>query len=155
MIKVFVKGIVFGLGVCFSVAAFLAVYMIFFHSSNLHFTSVSNASWHETPVASKVATSSVIVVLKFKHSKNGKLVPFVDEFLKKDNGVDFYYEVGDIYQTLASTFQKYAKEGDKVVMMFTGENAQHMTSMSVTSDKIKSLENSSLSQIKSMVGGNT
>ena len=152
LFKNFLKGLVFGAGFFIAVITCFYTYIYFVSDTTASITNpLSNINWHESSVENRIKTSSVILLVKFVKNSNGELVPVVDEFLKKDEDVTFYYQKGDIYLPLNKTFYEHAHEGKKVLLLFVGANAQNMSSMSVFNDTVGGLGNIPISTIRQMV----
>jgi len=150
--KNFPKGLVFGAGFFIAVIACFYTYIYFVSDSTVSITNpLSNIDWHESSVENRIKTSSVILLVEFVKDSNSDLVPIVDEFLKKDKDVTFYYQKGDIYLPLSKTFYEHAHEGKKILLLFVGANAQNMSSMSVFNDTVGGLGDIPISKIRQMV----
>jgi hypothetical protein len=149
LLKVFIKGIIFGLGFLLTIFVCLSIYTswVLEHPADLA-NPLSTAGWHDTSPENKIATSSIIVVVKFENGSTGDLKPIVNEFIKRDKSIPFYYEVGDFYQPLSKAFYENAQEGKKIVLLFVG--SQNMTTMSVTNDTVGGLNQMPLSMLREL-----
>ena len=150
MLKVFFKGTVFGLGFFLSFGACLYFYISWVSDQPVDLANpLSTVGWHDTSPENKIATSSIILVVEFQKDTNEDLKPIVNEFIKKDNSVSFYYQLGDFYQPLSKSYYEHAQEGKKVLLMFVG--SQSMSTMSITNDTVGGLNYIPLSKIRQLV----
>lgn len=114
MLKKFLSGIIIGTG--FSIAA-LCVYTAWmfyvlpplidqsFTSEVLtsenprqrpYFSNTPN--FHELPVEEKIKLATAIIIVKSEKGENGKYKNVVEEILKIEEGVELYYNVGEVYE---------------------------------------------------------
>jgi hypothetical protein len=70
-------------------------------------------NFHELTVDEKIAASSVIAIGSFEKADDGKDRAIISEFLKKEPGVDMYYEVGDELTFMSSYPDEHEYSFDK------------------------------------------
>ena len=114
MLKKLLSGAIFGTG--FSIAA-LCVYTawMFFVLPPLigqNFTSevvvtenpsqlqhfVNTPNFHELSVDDKIELATAIIIVKFEEGENENYKSVVEDILKKEEGVELYYNVGEVYE---------------------------------------------------------
>jgi len=87
------------------------------------------------PVDKKISESSAILLTKYQ--KNGdRLTAVVSEILKKNPGIDLYYNVGDEIQGFSQKIEKNTVYGDGQVVFMTGSPASFRFSTTFEHDRI-------------------
>ncbi len=152
----FIEGIVFGAGlaVAFLVVAWIAG-LLFISTVKTsgesmmtyggpgpqmsHNGGESGPSFHELTIEEQIEKSSVIALARFEPAPDGKMKAIFKEFLKKDPGVTFYYEIGDEYPNASFYPKEGMNRGDGLVAFFVGSPADMRLSMTYTGDRISGL----------------
>lgn len=175
MLKKFTEGLVFGggFGISFLALWYVAAYVItpMFvgsqieqmanrHLSDLDAKTQSSISgspetfrdsgppFHELKLEEQIKKSSVIALAKYELSPDGKMKAIIKEFLKKEPGVTFYYNVGDEYASSSYYPEDKISYGDGLVIFFVGSPATMRMSMSYEGDRIRSLGDLPLELLK-------
>jgi hypothetical protein len=87
----------------------------------------------------QILHSSVIILAKYKPGADGKVRAVISDILKKEDGTEFYYEIGDEYHDASYYPRDRTDYGDGSVIFFTGSPASIKMSMSYSGDRIRSL----------------
>ena len=165
MLNRFLKGLVFGSGfsLAFLVLSYLGITFIlpnFLGSQEFEITSNKNSEYdvhegenrslvqkkiklpfHELGVDDLIFHSSVIALAEYKPKKNGKIRAIITEIIKKEEGTDFYYEVGDEYHNSSFYPKENTTHGDGLIIFFTGSPSSMRMSMTYSGGRISSLGN--------------
>lgn len=106
----------------------------------------------ELSVDEKIAKSTAIIVAKIEKNDAGKYQSRVSEILKKQENVEFYYEVGQIYENELPYFDEFESLNRDVpegLIVFMSDNPARMRySVSYSGDRIGSLGNISLALLR-------
>jgi hypothetical protein len=103
--------------------------------------------FHELALEEKIKKSSVIALVEFEASPDGKMKAIIKEFLKKESGVAINYKLGDEYPNSSyypreennSGRKDLSKYGHGAVIFFTGSPASMKFSTSYLGDRIGGL----------------
>lgn len=90
-------------------------------------------NYYELSLDDKIANSTSIIVTEISRNENGIYESRVSEILKKQDGVDLYYEIGDIYNDHSdySRHEEMKVQVPKGLIVFmTGNPAQMQFSTS-------------------------
>lgn len=166
MIKKFTDGLVFGSGFAISfialwcVAAYLIQPIIINsqieqlneqqpiaivsenRSSILHKPPVARAPtipFHELGIDEQISQSSAIAIAKYEPAPDGQMKAIITEFLKKDDDITIYYDIGDEYHSSSYYPSENTSYGDGIVIFFTGSPAITRMSMTYSGDRIRGL----------------
>ncbi len=147
MIKLFVKGFVFGTG--FAIAIAIAIYLnLVIVENNNHSSPPTYNGFHTLDAKDQIETASVIMLVTITNDSNDELKPYISDFLKKE--VDFRYEIGEIYP-LVLDYTKHAINGDQVVIMFIGNSPERVSSSRIIDGYVYGLDDMSLEQIRKVL----
>jgi len=148
MFKVFLRGLVFGLGLAVALGASFGIYRIV-SSFTLNPTQIEAAEaspeWEpelperqfsEISVEERIARSSVVFVARLEEASDGKRRALISEILKKDQDVLFPFVVGDEYYRASIYAKPGADYGTGVVVFLTGKNASFQESVSLRTDRV-------------------
>ncbi len=113
MLKKFLSGAIWGTGFSIAVLCVYTAWMFYVLPPLIdqNFTSevavsenprqlqyFSNTpNFHELSVDEKIALATAIIILKFEEGENGNYKSVVEDILKIEEGVEFYYKVGEVY----------------------------------------------------------
>ena len=156
MLRKFAEGLVFGGGfaIAFVLIAMVAMSVMFsagppshMRSSSMTFTTdggddadrIEEKPFHELPVEEQIKEASVIALARYESAEDGRMKAVLREFLKKNEGIELYYGVGDEYRPSSYYPKDGTKYGDGLVIFFTGSPAMMRQSMSYSGDRIHSL----------------
>jgi hypothetical protein len=95
--------------------------------------------FHDLEIEDQIKYASVIAVAEYRAEKDGQMKAIITDVLKKDEGVDFYYQVGDEFENSSYYPEDHTLYGDGVVIFFTGSPATMRMSMSYTGERITGL----------------
>lgn len=95
--------------------------------------------FYELPLEEKIARSSVIALARYQPAPDGRMRAVLTDLLKKDEGTQFFYQVGDEYSPGSYYPQEGRSHGDGMVIFFSGSPAMMKMSMSYFGDRIASL----------------
>lgn len=168
MLKKFIEGLIFGggFGISFLALSYIAAFLIYpvlTHSTISHSDfdqqayieterplSSSNITqephkpikhFYELEVEEQIKKSSVIALLRYEPSPDGKLKAIIKEFLKKDPNTTIYYALGDEH-TRSSYYPKKGNTSNSdggVIIFFTGSPASMIMTMTFSGDRIGGL----------------
>jgi len=166
MLKKFAEGLVFGcgFGISFIALWYVAAYLIapMFLGSQIEQVANGQLSepdantqsyiarspethhqsgppFHELKIEEQLKESSVIALAKFEPSSDGKMKAIIKEFLKKEPGVELYYNVGDEYASSSYYPKDKTSYGDGLVIFFVGSPATMKMAMTYEGDRIRGL----------------
>ena len=164
MLKKFFSGVIFGTG--FSIAA-LCVYTAwtFFAlpsiiNQNLTSEGISTESlslyqefaytpnFHELSVDEKIELATAILIVRYEEGNNGKYKSVIEDILKKDDGIELYYNVGEVYED--DSHYKISDEfaPTKAIVFMQGNPATMRFSTSFEGERIRGLGGISLALLR-------
>jgi predicted secreted protein len=154
MFKKFLEGLAFGAGFAVSCIVVWWLGLFTFLPMTLRTRAVDVATqpasveygdeaeelpFHELPVDQQIETASVIALVHFEPSSDGKMRAVVSEILKKDPAVTFRYAVGDEYDPSSYYPRPSTNYGDGEIVFFVGSPPSMRLSMSYSGDRIRGL----------------
>ena len=158
MLKKFADGLVFGAGFGISLAIvwLIATAVLLPHAATSHMSppvaSLTTTHegdgergeppaefFHELPIEEQIKAASVIALASYEPAEDGRMKAVLKEFLKKDQDVTLYYELGDEYPPSSYYPKPNTRYGDGIVIFFEGSPAMMRRSMSYSGDRIMSL----------------
>ena len=95
--------------------------------------------FHEMPIDAQIDRVSVIAIARFEQDEKGQPIAVLDEILKKDDGVDFYYTVGEEMHSERFMAQRSHADSDGIVMFFVGSPARQKYSITYSGERISGL----------------
>jgi hypothetical protein len=149
MFKKFIDGLVFGGGfaISFILLWYLAAYLIapmFIESqyselsskelselkADIQKSAPSSINKHKVPFHELgpdelIKQSSVIALVEFEPSANGKMKAIIKEFLKKEPGTTIYLNIGDEHRPSSYYPRKDTIYGDGAIIFFSGSPANY------------------------------
>jgi len=146
--QVFLKGLVFGLGLVVALSLSYGVYRV---SSGFTLNpapaatpSESQASdldrtqpdFSDLSIEERIARSSVIFVGRFEDAPDGKQRAIISEVLKRDDGAVFPFSLGDEYHRASIYPEPGVNYGTGVIVFLTGKEASFKASVSVHADRV-------------------
>jgi len=93
----------------------------------------------DLPVDEQIKVSSVIMLVKFIPSRVGKTKAVITEFIKKDQDIEFYYDIGNEHPPSSFYPNKDYQYGDGRIVFFTGSPPIMTLSTTYFGDRITSL----------------
>lgn len=168
MLKKFISGIVFGLGFSISVAVALTVWFNFalpksfqtepvvVSSSSSNTIKVKNEfeyinNFSDLPLDQKIEKSTAILVTNIIKDDTGLYKVVVSEILKKKDGVELFYKVGDEYDDY-SDYNQYENEGRHIpkgfIVFMTDNPASMRFSTSHSGNRVGSLGGISMALLR-------
>ena len=162
MLKKFSEGFVFGMGfsTSFMLVWYISAYLVFprilgvqiqktiskIESTVPHQSSSLPQSvgkpykqFHELKLEEQIKQASVIAIVKYEKSTDGKTKAIIKEFLKKEPKTTIYYNVGDEVPGLSVNSDDEAIFGDGAIVFFTGSPATMKMAVTYTGDRIHGL----------------
>ena len=158
MFNKFINGLVFGSGfaIAFTIISYLGLSLLtnvkfnkqtYSAPSNSEKTISSSPQklitpstpFHELSVEDKIKASSVIALMRYEKSPDGKVKTIIKEFLKKDKDVTIYYNVGDEYKSPGYYPKSEKIYDDGVIVFFQGSPATMRFSTTYYGDRIAGL----------------
>ncbi len=172
MLKKFLTGAVFGTG--FSIAA-LSVYTAWMFyvlpplieqnfekqfSSEIpvtenisHLQEFANTpNFHELSVDEKIELATAIIVVKFEEGDNGNYKSVVEDVLKREEGIELYYNVGEVYES--DSHHKMSDEfvPQRAIVFMQGRPATMRFSTTFDGERIRGLGGISLALLREKCG---
>jgi hypothetical protein len=148
MHKVFLKGLVFGLGLSVSLAVAYGVYRVS-RGFTLNPTPIESVTpmqsldldqvepqFTDLSVEERISKSSVIFVARFEEAEDGRLKAVISEVLKRKDGVAFPFAVGDEYPRASIYPEAGVDYGTGVAVFLVGPNASYTSSVSIHTDRV-------------------
>jgi len=96
-------------------------------------------NFHELSLDEQIAKSTVVLTTKFEKTDSGKYIQVVDEILKKKEGVELYYDVGDKWKTHRGSIYTEENRPLGFVVFMEGSPASMRYSVSYSEDRIGGL----------------
>lgn len=144
MLNKFISGLLIGLGISISFVVVISLYFSFVVPGILDTQKISIPgevvalptgvdypyieNFHELPLDDKIANSTAIIVTEISKNENGIYESRVSEILKKRDGVDLYYELGDVYDDYSdySRYEEMNAQIPKGFIVFMAGNPARM-----------------------------
>jgi hypothetical protein len=155
MLKKFAEGLIFGAGfaIAFFVLGFLGTSAMFSMrptsgwsaypgaptSAIQHFDEKEVKPFYELPIEDQIKQASVIAVAKYEAAEDGRMKAVLEELLKKDEGTEFHYRIGDEYAPSSYYPKEGTSYGDGIIIFFEGSPATMRRSMSYSGKRILGL----------------
>lgn len=154
MLRKFVEGLVFGVGaaIAFLAIGMLGTSMMFstfvthrsggpdaMHTTTRHIDERGEVPFYELPFEEQIKQASVIAIAKYEPAEDGRMKAVLKEFLKKNDGALFHYDIGEEYQPSSYYPKEGTSYGDGIVIFFTGSPAMMTKAMTYSGDRIPSL----------------
>lgn len=114
MFKRFLSGVVFGAGFTAAALGLYTVWVLYFfaplidqridseqtayHSPDEPEVYPHTPNFRELSVDEKVQKSTAILILRFEEGQHGNYRSIVEEVLKQEQGIELYYEQGEVYE---------------------------------------------------------
>ncbi|WP_413662473.1 hypothetical protein ACG1BZ_14745 [Microbulbifer sp. CNSA002] len=114
MLNKFLSGVTLGAGFSISALCVYTIWMFYVfpllidqsftskleETENLsqlqHYENTPN--FHNLPVDDQIELATAIIIVKFEEGDNGSYRSVVEEILKKEDGIELYYNVGEVYE---------------------------------------------------------
>jgi hypothetical protein len=96
-------------------------------------------SFHELPIEDQIEQASVIAIARYEPAKDGQMKAVLKEFLKKEEGTTFHYQIGDEYVRSSYYPKQGTSHGDGIVIFFEGSPATMRRTMTYSGDRIHTL----------------
>ncbi len=95
--------------------------------------------FYELSIDEKIERASMIAVADFVEAEDGLQRAIISEILKKDAGIEAYYDVGDEHSSSSFYPREGYKSGDGIVLFFTGSPAVMTFGSTYSGDRISGL----------------
>lgn len=105
-------------------------------------------NFHKLTIDQKIEKSSAILLTEFGTSKEGELTNIIVEVLKKADGIDLYYEVGDEYQTYGRSAVDGKSDYIGEVVFMDRSPARTRYSVTYNDRGVRGLDNIALSLLR-------
>ncbi|MBU2952749.1 hypothetical protein [Marinobacter sp. F3R08] len=164
MFKRFLSGVVFGAGFTVAALGLYTVWVLYFfaplidqridseqtayHSPEEPEVYPHTPNFRELSVDEKVQKSSAILILRFEEGQHGNYRSIVEEVLKQEQGIELYYEQGEVYEEDShySTSDKFVPR--RAVVFMQGSPAKMSYSTTFSGERIRGLGGISLSLLR-------
>lgn len=153
MLRKFAEGLVFGAG--FSIAMVVVALITApglvskcspslrsafdVQSSQVFGLDQEEEPFYMLPVAAQIDRASVIVLLRYEPTPDGRMKAVVQEILKQDVDATFHHSVGDEHHSSSYYPQEGTERGDGAILFFTGSRPLERLSVSFHGDRIHGL----------------
>ena len=164
MLKKFFSGAIFGTGFSIAGLCIYTAWMFFvlplligqnFNSEVVvtenpsqlqHFVNTPN--FHELSVDKKIELATAIIIVKFEEGENGNYISVVEDILKKEEGVQLYYNVGELYED--ASHYKVADEyvPTRAIIFMQGNPATMRFSTTFEGERVRGLGGISLALLR-------
>ncbi|MBU2886484.1 hypothetical protein KO507_11985 [Gilvimarinus agarilyticus] len=170
MLKKFLSGIVFGAGFSIAALGIYTAWMLYVFPPLVYksFTSepvvtegsaqfqpiIDTPNFHELSVDEKIDLATAIIVVKFEDGDNDHYKSVVEDILKKEEGVELYYNLGEVYEE--NTHYKMSDEfvPTRAIVFLQGNPATMRFSTTFNGDRIRGLGGISLALLKEKCNNN-
>lgn len=105
-------------------------------------------NFHELPTDEKIELATAILVVKFEEGDNGMYKSVVEEILKKSEGVNLYYNIGETFEENTYFEIKDEFRPNRAVVFFQGNPATRRFSTTFDGERIRGLEGISLALLR-------
>lgn len=163
MFKKFLEGLAFGTGLTIAfvvISTIAAMVLPFFMKSSVEWGDMESSShmamnepdiafrtrsqdngtsFFDRPIDDQIKMASAIAVARFEPAPDGRMKAVIKEFLKLEPNAHINYKVGEEYPSASFYPQKDSRQGDGVVIFFTGEPGMMRMSMSFSGGRISGL----------------
>ena len=168
MLKNIMNGLIWGVGFSISTATILSLWLLFvlpeilshgITTTEIPYQPAQNTQsvpfvddFSELSLDDKITKSTAIIATKVEKNDEGKYQSRVTEILKKQDGVELYYEVGEIFDDDHPYLDEY--ESKKIAVpegfiVFMSENPATMQfSTSYSGERIRGLGNISFALLR-------
>jgi len=155
VLKKFFSGAIFGAGFSIVTLCLYTVWMFYMLPSLIdknmsseivltenpnpiqNFTNTQN--FDELSVDEKIELATAIIIVKFEEDKNGNYKSVVDEILKKEEGVELYYNIGEEYENNSHYKVSNKFVPSRAIVFMQGNPASMRFSTTFNGDRIRGL----------------
>lgn len=164
MLKKFLLGIVFGTGFTIAVLCLYTVWMFYVlpplltqnMSSEVTITEntekknlyPNTPNFHELSVDEMVEKSTAILTVRYEEGENGNYKSIVEDILRKDDGIELYYRVGEVYEEDSHYKITDNHIPKRAIVFMQGSPASMRFSTTFSGERIRGLGGISLSLLK-------
>ncbi|MDF1818226.1 MAG: hypothetical protein P1U54_06280 [Immundisolibacteraceae bacterium] len=105
-------------------------------------------NFDELSVDEKIELATAIIILKFEEGENGNYKSIVEDILKKEEGVELYYNVGEVYED--DTYYKMSDDfvPTRAIVFMQGSPASMRFSTTFDGERIRGLGGISLALLR-------
>ena len=161
MLKKFFSGAIFGTGFSIAGLCIYTAWMFFvlplligqnFNSEVVvtenpsqlqHFVNTPN--FHELSVDEKIELATAIIIVKFEEGENGNYKSVVEDILKKEEGVQLYYNVGELYEDASHYKVEDEYVPTRAIIFMQGNPATMRFSTTFEGERVRGLGGMALS----------
>lgn len=168
MLRKFLSGAIIGTGFSIAALCLYTAWMIYVLPPliNQNFTSdlvvtdspknvqniANTPNFHELSVDEKIELATAIIILKFEEGASGNYKSIVEDILKKEDDVELYYKVGEVYED-----DSHYKISDdfvptRAIVFMQGNPATMRFSTTFDGERIRGLGGISLALLKKKCG---
>ena len=139
MIKVFIRGFVFGSGLYAALLLFDFIASTYFQNPEISIPvsgKISTYGWHDLPDQERISKASVLAVVRYSEGDDGSMVAQITEIYKDEESIEFSYNIGDMYPDL--NYYPNAKSSPRsgAVIFFAGSPAEYMSAPYLYDDRL-------------------
>ena len=139
MLKIFVKGLVFGFGLIISiiVVGYVVTSFDFFRPTATSVSAMDIESWNSLGDNEKIQKASAIIVIRYKQEEEGLMSAYLEEILKKDPSIEVGAKVGErVESSDYYTRPGMGQNRDGAVMFLSGSPARERSTRYLYSDRL-------------------
>ena len=157
----FINGIIYGLGFGIGTLFVFWISLNFltpkflpseeFRTSENAELSDEKVSFYELKLEDKLKNSSAILLIEYQKSEDGRYLAIVSEIFKLEEGIKFYYEVGDEHVSSSYYPEENVRYGEGQIQFYFGSPATMKSSASIYGGRVKTFGDIKVSQIKELI----
>jgi hypothetical protein len=136
MLKIFVKGIVFGVGFLVAVGLIGYIFALINVDKKVMPSEKSEILWHNLTDDQKISESTVLAVARYSDAEDGSKIATIAEIYKDNPDIDFDYKVGENYQSLKYYPKSESHKKTGVVIFFAGSPPKYRHALYLYDDRV-------------------
>ncbi|WP_149194805.1 hypothetical protein [Luteimonas suaedae] len=111
-------------------------------------------NFYELSVEDQIREASVIALVNYVPSADGKFKAIINEFLKKEPNSEFHYSIGDEYPPASYYIKEDVNRGDGQIIFFVGLPAEMKMATTYSDGRIRGLGDMPLQLFREKCSGN-
>lgn len=142
MIKVFIKGLVFGSGFTIALIVIGFVATKYFESritSDINALNAESNSWDSLSDEQKFLQATAIAIVRYSDGEEGVRIGSITEIHKSDPNIDIAYEIGQLYPD-TNYYPKYKHDNRTgAILLIRGSSARNSGTWFLYDDRVAAL----------------
>ena len=136
MLKIFVKGIVFGVGFLVAVGLIGYIFALINVDKKVMPSEKPEILWHNLTDDQKISESTVLAVARYSDAEDGSKIATIVEIYKDNPDIHFDYKVGENYQSLKYHPKSEFHKRTGVVIFFAGSPPKYRHALYLYDDRV-------------------